>query len=314
MNWTVPPRAAIRIWTLVLAVLSLLGCSPPPLAAPATAPSPTPTQSLAPETLAPPTATLAPPTATLAPPTTAPGYDFDLAKKLDEEVEGLFSESDCPGLAIGVVRDQELVYAKGFGVTNLETGEDVTPRTLFHMASITKPFVATSIMQLLEEGKLALDDPIVQHLPYFELNDERYTELTIRQFLHHSSGMPNVEDYHWDDPEYDEGALERYVRSLGDRELLDDPGRWFAYSNMAFEVLGDLIAKVSGQSFADYLKEQISFLWAWRIAASSSEMSTLLSWPAGMCRETMERFWSANTTLTIAAMAPARHSIRTSSI
>ena len=69
--------------------------------------------------------------------------------------------------------------------------------------------------------------------------------------------MPDVEDYCWDKPEYDEGALERYVRSLTDQELLFEPGEKFTYSNMAFEVLGDLIAKVSGQSFADYVKEHI---------------------------------------------------------
>ena len=250
MNQTVPPRPAVRIWVPVLLVLSLLGCSPPPLTAPATAPTLAPTSA---PTSAPPSAPTAAPTTT----PTSPVYDSDLAKKLDEEVERLFRESDSPGLAVGVVRDQELVYAKGFGVTNLETGGEVTPRTLFHMASITKPFVATSIMQLLEQGKLSLDDPIVQHLPYFQLKDERYTALTIRRFLNHSSGMPDVEDYHWDDPEYDEEALERYVRSLADRELLFEPGRWFSYSNLAFEVLGDLIAKVSGQSFADYVKEHI---------------------------------------------------------
>jgi CubicO group peptidase (beta-lactamase class C family) len=177
--------------------------------------------------------------------------------RLDLGIERIFRRSESPGLAVGVVKDQELVYARGFGVTNVETGEEVTPRTLFHMASITKPFVATSIVQLLEQGKLSLDDPIVEHLPYFEMNDERYTTLTIRLFVSHSSGMPDVEDYLWDDPEYDEGALERYVRSLTDRELLFEPGETFAYSNLAFEVLGDLIAKVSGQSFADYVKENI---------------------------------------------------------
>ncbi|HUT15158.1 MAG TPA: serine hydrolase domain-containing protein, partial [Anaerolineae bacterium] len=254
MNQTVPPRPAVRIWVPVLLVLSLLGCSPPPLTAPATAP---PLASTSAPTTAPTTAPTAAPTAAPTTTPTSPVYDSDLAKKLDEEVARLFRESDSPGLAIGVVRDQELVYAKGFGVTNLETGGEVTPRTLFHMASITKPFVATSIMQLLEQGKLSLDDPIVQHLPYFQLKDERYTALTIRRFLNHSSGMPDVEDYHWDDPEYDEEALERYVRSLADRELLFEPGRWFSYSNLAFEVLGDLIAKVSGQSFADYVKEHI---------------------------------------------------------
>ncbi len=246
MKWTVPPRPEARTWIPALLILSILGCTPapttPPTAAPITPPTTTPTT---------------PPT---TPPTTAPTtplYDSDLAKKLDEEVERLFRESDSPGLAVGVVKDQELVYAKGFGVTNLETGGEVTPRTLFHMASITKPFVATSIVQLLEQEKLSLDDPIVEHLPYFEMKDERYATLTIRQFLTHSSGMPDVEDYHWDEPEYDEGALERYVRSLTDRELLFEPGERFSYSNLAFEVLGDLIAKVSGQSFADYVKEHI---------------------------------------------------------
>jgi len=185
------------------------------------------------------------------------GESFGLPAKLDLEIERVFRQSDSPGLAVGVVQDREIVYAKGFGVVNLETGEEVTPRTLFHMASITKPFVATSIVQLLEQKKLSLDDRIVEHLPYFELEDSRDDTLTIRQFLTHSSGMPDVEDYHWDEPEYDEGALERYVRSLTDRVLLFGPGEQFSYSNMAFEVLGDLIAKVSGGSFEDYVKEHI---------------------------------------------------------
>ena len=185
------------------------------------------------------------------------GESFGLAAKLDLEIERVFRRSDAPGLAVGVVQDGELIYAKGFGVVNLETGGEVTPRTLFHMASITKPFVATSIVQLLEQEKLSLDDRIVEHLPYFELEDGRYDTLTIRQFLTHSSGMPDVDDYRWDEPEYDEGALERYVRSLANRKLLFAPGEQFSYSNMAFEVLGDLVAKVSGQSFEDYVKEHI---------------------------------------------------------
>jgi CubicO group peptidase (beta-lactamase class C family) len=226
MKRTVPPRPEIRIWIPALLILSILGCAPTPTTTPTTAP-------------------------------TASSNDSDISRKLDREIERLFQQSDTPGLAVGVVKDQELIYAKGFGVMNLKTGGEVTPRTLFHMASITKPFVATSIVQLLEHNKLALDDRIVEYLPYFEMKDERYDTLTIRQFLTHSSGMPNVEDYRWDKPEYDEGALERYVRSLTDQELLFEPGEKFTYSNMAFEVLGDLIAKVSGQSFADCAKEHI---------------------------------------------------------
>ena len=107
---------------------------------------------------------------------------FSLSAKLDREIERVFGQSDSPGLAVGVVKDQEIVYAKGFGVMNLETGGEVTPRTLFHMASITKPFVATSIVQLLEKEKLSLDDPIVKHLPYFKMADRRYPLLPPRQF------------------------------------------------------------------------------------------------------------------------------------
>jgi CubicO group peptidase (beta-lactamase class C family) len=75
--------------------------------------------------------------------------------------------------------------------------------------------------------------------------------------LSHTSGMPDVDNYHWDQPEYDDGALERYVRSLEDKELRWVPGSKFAYSNMAFEVLGDLVAKVSGQTFEDYVDVNI---------------------------------------------------------
>src|SRR5262249_32951738 len=73
----------------------------------------------------------------------------------------------------------------------------------------------------------------------------------------HTSGMPDVEDYEWDKPQYDDGALERYVRSLSNQKLIFAPGTNFRYSNMAFEVLGDLIAKVSGESFDDYVRHHI---------------------------------------------------------
>jgi CubicO group peptidase (beta-lactamase class C family) len=125
------------------------------------------------------------------------------------------------------------------------------------MASITKPFVATSIMQLVERGTLDLDAPVVKYLPYFRLADDRYNQITVRQMVTHTSGMPDVEDYEWDKPQYDDGALERYVRSLTNQKLLFAPGERVQYSNMAFEVLGDVVAKASGESFDDYVQRHI---------------------------------------------------------
>ena len=116
-------------------------------------------------------------------------------------------------------------------------------------------------MQLVERGKIDLDAPVAQYLPYFRLDDDRYREMTIRQMLSHTSGMPDMEESEYDElvahPEVDEGAAERYVRGLSHLKLVAAPGERFFYSNIAYNVLGDLIAKVSGQTFEDYMKEHI---------------------------------------------------------
>ena len=172
-------------------------------------------------------------------------------------IERLLEREHRPGLAIAVVEGNRVVYARGFGVKRLGQDDAITSRSLFHMASITKTFVATSLMQLVEKGKIDLDAPVVRYLPYFRMADDRYRTITVRHMVTHSSGMPDVDDYEWDKPQYDDGALERYVRGLSDRTLLFAPGDRFKYSNMAFEILGDVIATVSGQSFDDYVQDQI---------------------------------------------------------
>lgn len=172
-------------------------------------------------------------------------------------IERLLLREHRPGLAIAVVEGNRVVYARGFGVKRLGQDDPITTGSLFHMASITKTFVATSLMQLVEKGRIDLDAPVVRYLPYFRMADDRYRTITVRQMATHSSGMPDVDDYEWDKPQYDDGALERYVRGLSDRTLLFAPGEKFRYSNMAFEILGDVIAKVSGQSFDDYVQDRI---------------------------------------------------------
>jgi len=179
-------------------------------------------------------------------------------QRLEQFLEKVIQDKKTPGVAVGIVKDGTLVYARGFGLMKVDDpGRPVTPETLFHMASITKPFVATSVMQLVERGKINIDEPVVKYLPYFQLKDPRYTTITVRQMLTHTSGMPDVTDYGWNKPEYDDGSLERYVRSLKDRSLRWQPGSKFAYSNMAYECLGDLVAKVSGKSFEDYVEAEI---------------------------------------------------------
>jgi CubicO group peptidase (beta-lactamase class C family) len=178
-------------------------------------------------------------------------------RSLDSTVASLVRDSQVPGLAVGVVRDGRLVFANGYGVRRLGSPAPVTTRSLFHMASVTKPFVATAIMQLVERGSVKLDAPVATYLPYFRVKDTASARITVRQMLTHTSGMRDVTDYRWDHPEYDDGALERYVRGLADSTLLWPPGTRFRYSNIAFEVLADVIAKVSGVPFETYMRREI---------------------------------------------------------
>ena len=178
--------------------------------------------------------------------------------QLEPIIKQAMEKLNLPGFAIAVVQNDRVVYAAGFGLKNLNNkSEPITAQSLFYMASITKLFVGTSIMQLVEQGKIDLDAPIVKYLPYFRMSDERYKSITVRQMLGHISGMPDVEDYEWDKPHYDDGALERYVRSLNNLSLIAAPGEKWRYSNMAYEILGDCISKVSGETFEGYVKNHI---------------------------------------------------------
>lgn len=181
----------------------------------------------------------------------------ELRAELDEIVRDHLDTHHVPGLAVGVVREGRVVLAEGYGIADPETGRAVSARSLFHVASVSKTFVATAVLQLVEREEVDLDAPVTEYLSDFRLDDERVAKVTIRQMLSHTSGMPDVEDYGWEEPEHDEGALARYVRGLADRRLLFEPGERWSYSNMAYEVLGHLVAEVSGKPFETYVRERI---------------------------------------------------------
>lgn len=169
---------------------------------------------------------------------------------------------DLPGLAVGLSfgrgENENLCFALGW-----QDAVNKTPlheNHVFHMASVSKLFVGTSILKLWEKGLIDLSARLTDYLPDFKMADERYKDITIEQMLSHRSGMPDVEDYRWYAPETDPDALHRYVHSDEVRraKLLWAPGEGsFAYSNIAYEALGVVIAQVSAQSFEDYVEENI---------------------------------------------------------
>ena len=163
-----------------------------------------------------------------------------------------------PGLALGVVYDQELVWSKGYGVEDLETRDPVTPATLFRLGSVTKLFTATAILQLRDQGKLQLDDPVAQHLPWFELQStfESAPEITLRQLLTHTSGLPREAAFpYWTTHEFP--TTEEINAALRTQSAIYPPDKTYKYSNLGMALLGEVVVAVSGQTYADYIQQHI---------------------------------------------------------
>ena len=182
-----------------------------------------------------------------------PALNKQLSAYLTETVDRI----DIAGLTVAITRNDSVIYTGAFGYRNIETGEPLTPQHVFHWASVSKTFVATAIMQLREQNKIDLDEKLTTYLPYFSQRDTFYKDVTIRQMLNHTSGIGDVDDYEWDKPQYDSGALERFVRSTANDKMVFAPGTDMQYSNTAYEMLGDVIAKVSGMSFETYVRKNI---------------------------------------------------------
>jgi CubicO group peptidase (beta-lactamase class C family) len=176
-------------------------------------------------------------------------------------VETLLGWQDVAGLAVAVVREEEVV-ARGFGVRDLGTGAPVTPETMFHLASVSKPFVATAVVSLATargDGgpSLDLDAPITHWVPELSLADGRAEEVTARRLLSHTSGLPDVSDYGWHHPQLGDDALSELARSLSGWRLQAEPGSTYSYSNAGFELLGLLLSRVAGTTFEDAVHQQV---------------------------------------------------------
>jgi D-alanyl-D-alanine carboxypeptidase len=172
-------------------------------------------------------------------------------------LEGQIAYKGLPGVAVGVVSDQQLVWAKGFGFANLQERRPMTPATLFRMASHSKLFTATAIMQLREQGKVRLDDPVSKHLPWFRFKPagDDDGEVTIEQLLTHASGLPREAGDHWSTNQF---PTEDEVRRLmADRQAAFPAATRWKYSNLAFTIAGMVVEAVSGEKWADYVQRHI---------------------------------------------------------
>jgi D-alanyl-D-alanine carboxypeptidase len=172
-------------------------------------------------------------------------------------MEGQIAYRGLPGVAVGVVADQDLVWSTGYGYADVAAKRPMTAETKFRMASHSKLFTATAIMQLREEGKLRLDDPVVKYLPWFRIKPAAPDDppITIEQLLTHRSGMPREAGDHW--TTYNFPTEEQLKALMPDREAAYSPEVRWKYSNLAYSVAGMVVEAVSGEPWADYVTRHI---------------------------------------------------------
>lgn len=167
---------------------------------------------------------------------------------------------EIPGISVAVVHDQEIVWSSGFGYSDLEKKNATTADTIYSICSISKLFTSIGVMQLRDEGKLRLSDPVGRHLSWFTI-EQVYPDgppVTIEAMLTHSSGLPRESDYpYWTGPEFPFPTHDQIVKRLSEQQTLYPARTYFQYSNLGLTLAGEIVAELSGTSYEDYVAKNI---------------------------------------------------------
>lgn len=165
-------------------------------------------------------------------------------------------QTHAPGLVLVLVRGDTVVSSMAIGVANQETGQSLTPTTLFRIGSVTKNFTAAAVLRLVSEGRIELDKPIGYYL--HGLN-EPLKALTLRQLLSHTSGLkesPATGDVSLFEP-HDDGAMRQMIAGWGRDMLFTAPGEIFSYSSSDYALLGDLISTLLSKPYPEAIRDLI---------------------------------------------------------
>ncbi len=162
------------------------------------------------------------------------------ARRIDEVVENLMAKDAVPGMEVGVVLNGETVYECGYGLADPSRQSAPGPDTAFQIDSVTKSFTALEVLKLMEDGKLSLDDPVSK---YLSVRSDAWKPLTLRQLITMTSGLPSGGTM--------EGTYQEVLQRAAAKGLEFAPGSQYLYSNVGYQLLGEVIAKASGQKYID---------------------------------------------------------------
>ena len=179
--------------------------------------------------------------------------------RLETMIQHTLEHHRLPAIALGIVRDDELAWFGGFGRCDLNADTAPTAASLARVASVTKTFTATAIMQLRDEGALGLDDPLVEHIPEFAAVQVRAGTLeavTLRRLLTHRSGLSTEAPLDgWDARRFP--TRDEILSALPDTEVVIPQDSAWKYSNLAYGLLGEVIERISGQAYQSYIQAAI---------------------------------------------------------
>lgn len=177
---------------------------------------------------------------------------------LDAWMQATAASREEPGLSIGVVCGQDLIWSKGYGFANVEKGLPATSGTIYRIASISKVFTATAILQLRDAGKLQLDDPVSKHLSWFQVKEPSSDSppITIWHLLTHTSGLAReLPVFYWNDLKFP--SREEMARLAPDEPAIFPAETEYKYSNLALAIAGEVVAAVSGEPYPQYVENHI---------------------------------------------------------
>ena len=179
---------------------------------------------------------------------------------IDAWVEGVRTYKRVPGVSVGIVRNQDLIWSSGYGYSNLETKRPADADTIYSICSISKLFTSIGIMQMRDADKLTLRDPVQKHLDWFDIEQvhEDSGPITIESLLTHSSGLPRESDFpYWIEPDFPFPTRQQMMEKLKSQSTLYPAQRQYQYSNLALSLAGEIVQERSGQEYKSYVKANI---------------------------------------------------------
>lgn len=207
---------------------------------------------------------LASTTATAATPSAGPQKDeaarAEALRLVDIWLDSVQAYQRLPALSVAIVQDEKIIWSKGYGTLDAAHKIPATAQTLYSICSISKLFTSVALMQLWQQGRVRLDEPLTTYLPWAALQpvQQDSVPITLRAMLSHSAGLPREADFpYWSAPDFPFPTRDEIRAKISHLTPLWPASRWYQYSNLGLTLVGETVAAVSGEPYAEYAQHHL---------------------------------------------------------